>query len=179
MYKKASAGISLICFLIIIIWLLQAAFRPAVLPLGAHMPALEYHSSKGVKHLAPDSSYSTIVVHFHSLCKYCKYQLNLFNENLNSFNDVKMIILTTEKNFLRSEKTKMWPELEIAQNVMWGEVDPDQFENRFGSRAVPYVFIFDQFGRLLSKIRGEAKLDKILKELNKTGGPERRVSGHN
>lgn len=143
------------------------------------MPALEYQSSNGVARLEPDGRRTTIVVHVHSNCRYCKFQLNLFNENIERFSNVKMIVLTIERNFLRSQKTSMWPELEIAQNVAWGEVDQEHFENRFGSLAVPSVFIFDRYGTLVSKIRGEAKLEKILKELDKTGGPEHRLSGHN
>lgn len=179
MLRRALAGIILFLFLSITAWLIYVALRPDVLPLGASMPALDYRSSNGHKTFAPDSSQSTMIVHFHSNCKYCKYQLTLFNENLERFSDSRLIFMTIEEDFLQKNEMNAWPILKTAQNVFWCEVDQKHFEDSFGSLAVPSIFIFDKFGTLVSKIRGEAKLEKISKELKKSGGPEHRVSGYN
>ena len=53
--------------------------------------------------LQPDSSSTTMIVYFNSNCKYCQYELKLFEDSLSMFNNTRIILLTTEEDFFTKE----------------------------------------------------------------------------
>ena len=178
MHKRILSGIFLMLFLSLTGWLIYAALRPEKLPVGSPMPALQYRTEKGLQYLSDDGPGNLILVHFHSQCGHCKYELELLDKNLPALSGTQIVLLTSEKDFFEKAKQAAWPHLATAKNVTWGMADKSAFADMFGSIATPVTFIFDQSDTLRAKIIGEAKLAKILIELKKTsGGPERRISG--
>lgn len=180
MLRKVIASFFLLLFLSLTGFLIYSALKPEILPIGSFMPELNYLTETGQKQLEPDSSLNTIIVYFHSKCDYCQYELNVFDEFLNKFINNRIILLTPEEDFFAKEKMNSWPSLVNSSKVFWGIVDKKEFSKTFGGKSFPTTFIFDNQGVLSSKLFGEAKLDKIVSELQKkTGGPEGRVSGAN
>ncbi len=132
------------------------------------LPEIVFRTETGFSEsLLVDSIRMTIVVYFHSDCEPCLSQLQLFNESPNVFNDIRVFLLTDERNFFANKKMHAWPNLMQANNFIWGIDEAEQLVERLGARVTPTIYIFDRTGRLLKKIVGEIKLEKLLNELRK------------
>lgn len=173
---KLLTGLFSLAFLTITGILIYSALQPEKLPIGAPMPKMKYLTKNGSQLLLADSARVTMVVYFHTSCKSCRSQLYTLNNNIEKFKKINMIMLTYEKDFLQQDKVNAWPNLAQAKNVTWGMASYNVIYEHFAPRMSPMTYIFDRTSLLTSKIRGEAKLGKIIKELKKTGGPERRFS---
>ena len=131
------------------------------------MPRLEYQTAKGTETLKIDSLRNTMLVYFHSDCKYCKYELGLLNDNLREFTNTRLTLLTPEANFFGQKKIQPWSNLMASPGVSWGIVDGSELKEKFGAKGFPTTFIFDHSGVLVAKVFGEAKLEKLVSELKK------------
>lgn len=174
---RVFAGLFLLAFLTITGLLIYGALQPEVLPVGAPMPEMRFRTESGEGILQPDSTRMTLVMYFHTECKYCRAQLRTFDENTEALEKTRMILLTHEKDFFEKRMLQAWPELAQATNTTWGIAGKDALLRHFAPRATPTSYIFDRAGALVAKISGEAKLDMFLNELKKNGGPERHFSG--
>ena len=180
MLRKIIAAFFLLIFLSLTGFLIFSALQPEKLPIGSAMPRLEYQTANSMETLKIDSLRNTMVVYFHSDCKYCKYELGLLNDNLREFTNTRLTLLTPEANFFAQKKMQPWSNLMASPGVSWGIVHGSEFKEKFGGKGYPSTYIFDDGGFLKTKIFGEAKLEKLVSELKKNpGGPERRVSGLN
>lgn len=178
MLRKMIASFFLLAFLSLTGFLIYSALQPERFPIGSALPRLEYQTANGTETLKTDSLQNTMVVYFHSECKYCQYELNVFNESLHKFLNTRIILLTPVANFFTESKMDSWPGLMNSSKVVWGIVNKKEFRETFGGKGFPSTYIFDTEGILKAKIFGEAKLEKLLSKLRKNpGGPERRVSG--
>jgi hypothetical protein len=151
----------MLIFVSLIVGLGIQLLKPDVLPLGSAMPEIEFYSCDSILRLKPDSTINTLVVYFHNKCKYCRYQLKLFNDHINDFKDLKLYLLTREKELFKNQEPKKWPALSGAKNVFWGIVDRNLFVSGFGSGLTPSLYFFDKDGMLYNKIRGEVRFEKI------------------
>ena len=179
LFKRLASASALLFFLLLTVWMIYLGMRPDRLSVGHPIPPLHYLTPEGDAQLRADGLLATMVLYFHSQCKYCQYELSVMNENLPSFAHTRLVLLSPETDFFAKGLMSKWPELSNATNTCWGIVDGKQFAESFGNRVFPSIFLFDQQGRLSSKLFGEVKLSKILFELKKSGGSERRVSGIN
>ena len=177
--KRIFTAIFMVVFLTLIGWLIFEATRPEILPLGSPTPELQYFDGTKFLLLKADSTHNTMVVLFHRECEHCQYQLKQFNNYLNNFRDTKIFLLTTEKKFFENNGLKQWSTLVHAKNIHWGIVNRNEFMKKFGGIIFPSIFLFNRSAKLFDKIRGEVKLQKILKSLRNLGGPEHQISGHN
>jgi peroxiredoxin len=116
------------------------------------------------------STQNTIIVLFERKCEHCQYQLKQFNAHLNEFDDTKIFLLTTEQDFFNKNYLDQFDILAQAENVNWGIIDKKQFKGIFGSMVLPSIFLFNKPGKLINKIRGEVRIEKIVTTLD---GPER------
>lgn len=174
MRKRVLAGVFLSSFFALTGWLIFVAFKAENFPLGSPLPALHYRTEAGRETLQSHDILKLMLVHFHSECEHCQYELELFDQNLPALSGTRIVLLTFEDDFFEKDKKQTWPSLADAANVTWGVVDKGEFVDRFGIGVTPAIFIFDKTDTLRSKIVGEAKLEKILSELKKIpGGPER------
>ena len=173
--KRIFSIIFLLIFGYLIGWLFVQALQPEVLPVGSSLPKFEYSDSIRKKTLMHIKSQNIILVLFNRGCEHCQYQLKQFNKNMDKFVDTQLILFTTEQNFFTKGYIEQFDILAQAENVNWGIVNKKEFKSKFGSMVLPSIFLFDKSGKLINKIRGEVKIDKIIENL---GGPERQVSGY-
>lgn len=168
MPKRILAGTFLMLFLTLIGGLFYNALKLNRLSLGRVLPDIVFRTTTGFnERLQVDSTRMTLVVYFHSDCEPCLTQLNLFNEAADVFNDVRILLLTDEKDFFATPKMHKWPNLMTARKFIWGIDETEQIVERFGARVTPTFYIFDKVGMLKTRIVGEASLEKLLKELKK------------
>ena len=172
--KKIFSTIFMLIFVFLIGWLFMQALKPEVLPVGSFMPEIKYFDATGTHILKADSIQNILVVLFSRNCEHCQYQLKQINTNLNKLANTQLFLLTTEQDFFKTDYLEQFKILTRAENVHWGIVNKKQFKENFGSMVLPSIFLFDKPGKLINKIRGEVRIEKIITML---GGPERRVSG--
>ena len=181
MLKKMLASLFLLLFLSLTGFLIHSSLQPQKLPVGALMPALQYQAVDGsIQTLEIDSLRSSMMIYFHSDCKYCKYELGLLNKNISLFTNTRLTLLTPETDFFELKKMRSWPKLVNSSVLSWGLVDGEEFKEKLGGKGFPSTYIFDNEGLLKTKTFGKSRLEKLLSELKKNpGGPELQVSGHN
>jgi thioredoxin-related protein len=172
--KRIFSTIFILIFVFLIGWLFMRALKPDVLPIGSSLPELEYNDSTEIKILKHANNLYTIIVIFNRSCEHCQYQLKQFNKNMDKFVDTQLFLFTTEQSFFTKEYIEQFDILAQAENVNWGIVNKKQFKKKFGSMVLPTIFLFNKPGKLINKIRGEVRIEKILEKL---GGPERQASG--
>ncbi len=146
-------------------WLVIEASAPEVLPEGSLMPGIKYTDKKGTGVLMPDSIKRTMVIYFSSGCTHCKYELGEINKNIGKFASINIYLFTTEKDFFKKTEVKRWDVLYKTNNVCFGIIDKNEYENKFGSMVTPSIFIFNAQGKLEKKIIGEMKIEILLKDL--------------
>ena len=168
--KRIFSTIFILIFVFLIGWLFMQSLKPEALPVGSLMPDLDYQDTTGTYILKNDSTQNTIIVLFERNCEHCQYQLNQFNEHLNKFVNTRLVLLTTEQDFFNENYLEQFEILTQAENVHWGIVNKKQFKKKFGSMVLPTIFLFNKPGKLINKIRGEVRIEKIVTTLD---GPER------
>ena len=161
------AGLFLLAFLTRTGLLIYGALQSEILPLGAPMPAMAFQTESDERILQPDSTRMTLVMYFHTNCKYCRAQLRTFDKNIAALENARMILLTHENDFFERKRMRAWPRLAQAANITWGIANKDALHEHFAPRVTPTMYIFDKTGLLCTKIRGETKLEKVLTELQK------------
>jgi hypothetical protein len=129
----------------------------------------------GTSKIIADSGKATVIVWFHPDCEHCIYQLDIINYNLSLFNETKFYFLTDEIIFPQKRHLGKWTTLTSANNVQFGIIRLDIFKKYFGSVVKPSTFIFDQRGKLINKILGEVKIQKLLELTNTILVPEQKA----
>jgi len=171
--KKLALTLFILFFISIIGWLFLEASKPDVLPIGSHIPEIEFKTQTGSVHLQPDYTHNIMVVSFHQQCEHCVYQLSQLNRNITKFQNLKIVLLTFEQHYFKTNDIYNYNLLAVSENVSWGVIDKSQFKKYFGRLVIPSIFIFDSSGMLYKKIHGEIKIESLLKSIKNLSGPER------
>ena len=150
---------------VIIGWLFLQARKPEALPIGSLMPNIGFITSNSSDSLGWDGIHKTIVVIFSPDCDHCKFQLKRFDNNIEELTNVRIFLLTTDEDFFSGNDIHLWPALESSSNVKWGIVKRGEIKQNFGRLALPSIFLFDENGALLYKIKGEVMLRVVLDKL--------------
>lgn len=160
---------SLIIIFTLIFLLLHLSFITAkdeVLAIGSSLPTISFIDSMGNTKKLKKEEVLSVIIYFDLECEHCLYQLNIFNEGFDRFCDTKMFFLTNDKYLFQESKLKQWERLIVSENVTFGIININEFGSGFGKLVLPSVFIFNTMGKLVKKIYGEVKLDKLLKEIS-------------
>jgi hypothetical protein len=152
-------GILLILFMS---WLIFNGLKPPVLPIGSLMPKLGIETCAGVDTLRCTPGRPVLVMLFSTRCPHCVYQLDMFEKRYAEMASFDLYLLTLEKDFRLCEDVKRWKNLTKINGVTWARIENEEFKCHFGIDISPLLFAFDSCGRLVHKIRGEAKMEKIL-----------------
>lgn len=165
MKKKVLAISFIIIFAFAVVLLIVAGNRPAILPLGSDLPNIEYSDSATVKTVTADSLKNILIIFFKKECPHCEYELELLNNNTDKIKNVKLYLLTTEKDIFTSGFTNKFSALKKLPYTTFGIVNKEEYKNKFGVMVTPALYFFNKAGKLTAKLKGETKLERILKEL--------------
>jgi len=61
--------------------------------------------------------------------------------------------------------TDKYPALKKADSIKFGVVKKEDYKNNFGTMVTPALYFFNTKGMLTVKIKGEAKIERILQEI--------------
>ena len=70
-----------------------------------------------------------------------------------------------EKDFFKKRAFEKWSNLYKNEDITFGIVQKSKYENKFGSMITPSIYIFNSSNKLKRKIRGEIKIESLLKDL--------------
>ena len=146
-------------------WLIIEASGPEVLPEGSVIPIIKFTVKNSIEVLKPDSTKKTMVIFFNSKCSHCKYELSELNNNIEKFENVRICFFTIEKDFFQKPIVERWKNLYTAPNVSFGIVNKSSYENKFGSMVTPSIFLFSTSSKLIKKIDGEMKIERLVEDL--------------
>ncbi len=153
--------------------------KPETLPIGSKLPIINCLTLGGNKTISADSLNKTLVMFFSKDCPHCKYELTVLNENIEKITGTKIYIITTDKDYLQSEYIKEYKNLLENASVTIGIVNKEEYHKKFGTLITPSLYFFDKVAKLIAKIKGETKIERILKELRVSDGAQHRDSGTN
>lgn len=126
-----------------------------------------------------DSTQATVIVWFHPECELCCYQLDVINRNINRFYDIRLLLLTDEKELFNKKFIMKWPGLLESSSVKFGIIEKSKFVETFGPVLTPSLFFINHRGILKEKLFGEVKFEKIIKMIEKYLVPDQKRSGFN
>ncbi len=162
MVKKFVAFVFLAAVVLVGSWVVAAASRRKVLPLGSAAPSFAFATARGPATFRPSPRGRTLLILFHSRCAHCTYEFDTLEPHLDRLAGTELLLLTTEDSVNMAAIEKLWPRLERSEHVTWGTVDRDVFAHHFGAVMTPALFLFDASGKLAGKWLGETKLEVLL-----------------
>jgi thiol-disulfide isomerase/thioredoxin len=112
-----------------------------------------------------DNEKPVLITYFHPECEYCQEQASLINQQLDSFSNYVLLMVS----YADSAVIKIFSEkysLAGYQNIVFLEDKDLIFKEIFGETAVPNSFIYNKQGKLVKQMKGEAKIEELLKYLN-------------
>jgi len=162
MVKKFVAFVFLAAVALVGSWVVAAASRREVLPLGSAAPSFAFATARGRATFRPSPRGRTLLILFHSRCAHCTYEFDTLDPNLDRLAGTVLLLLTTEDSLNMAAIERRWPRLVRSEQVTWGTVDRDVFAHHFGAVMTPALFLFDATGKLAGKWLGETKLEVLL-----------------
>ncbi len=171
MAKKSVAFVFLGAVVLAGSWVVAAASRPEVLPLGSAAPSFAFATARGQVTFRPSPRGPTLLILFHSRCTHCTYEFDTLDPQLDRLAVTELLLLTTEDSLNMAAIESRWPHLARSEQVTWGTVDRDVFAHHFGAVMTPALFLFDATGRLAGKWLGETKLEVLLEPGHMRDGP--------
>ena len=162
MMKKSVAFVFLAAVVLAGSWVVAAASRREVLPLGSAAPSFAFATAEGRATFHPSPRGRTLLILFHSKCTHCTYEFDTLEPQLDRLAGTELLMLTTEDSLNMAAIERRWPRLARSEQVTWGTVDRDVFAYHFGTVMTPALFLFDATGKLVGKWLGETKLELLL-----------------
>lgn len=128
--------------------------RSGFLPIKAGLFALD-----GGRFTIPTGK-PVVLILFNSTCEHCQYELSQINAEINSFNNIELVFLSSEP--IPAIKQSALP-FEGNRNVNFVKINPEDVFDNFGTVRYPTILIYGTNGRLIKEFKGETKVEAILK----------------
>lgn len=101
-----------------------------------------------------------VFILYNSTCEHCQYELSQINAEINSFNNIELVFLSSEP--IPAIKQSALP-FEGNRNVNFVKINPEDVFANFGTVRYPTILIYGTNGRLIKEFKGETKVEAILK----------------
>ena len=101
-----------------------------------------------------------VFILYNSTCEHCQYELSQINAEINSFNNIELVFLSSEP--IPAIKQSALP-FEGNRNVNFVKINPEDVFDNFGTVRYPTILIYGTNSRLIKEFKGETKVEAILK----------------
>ena len=101
-----------------------------------------------------------VFILYNSTCEHCQYELSQINAEINSFNNIELVFLSSEP--IPAIQQSALP-FEGNRNVNFVKINPEDVFANFGTVRYPTILIYGTNGRLIKEFKGETKVEAILK----------------
>ena len=118
-----------------------------------------------VLHLKKDIQ--TLFVYYNSECDFCNEETQMIKDNIEKFKDVQLVFISFEKK----EQINAFAEkykLTSYDNVHFLCDSKVTFATTFDVKSLPCLVLYDKDQKLIEKIKGQTKIETILKKLRIT-----------
>ena len=142
-------------------WLFVEGLSPGGLNVGSKLPEISYIDINGKEQSITGGGMKTIVVYFSPVCDHCDYQLKELEKNIKRLRNVRIFLFTSYNEFLEYEGMNKYPDLRDMDDVVFGYVDNDEYESKFGSNVTPTTYTTDENGEVTGRFKGRTKFIDI------------------
>lgn len=165
-------------FIGVIILAVTFGIADETLPVGSNLPKIKYTDFVDTS-LITSKGKPIMIMYFKPDCLHCEYELEAMNKSYKKLNMADIYLLTAEKKYIKNVLSKKWKSLSNSPFLKFGFVENEEYKQKLGITAAPAFYFFNSDEKLINKIVGELKFEKILEEIEKSGGSKHRVSGLN
>lgn len=107
---------------------------------------------------------SKLFIYYNSECDFCNEEAKMIKENITQFINTQIIFISFEA----TEKIKQFAtthQLDSYDNVHFLCDSKITFATTFDVKSMPCLVLYDKNNNLIEKIKGQTKVDTILKKL--------------
>lgn len=131
------------------------------------IPPFQYQKLDGLqfsnKNLNPNIA--TIFLYFNSECEHCQSEAQMIKENIEKFKPFQLVFISFEKpKKIKSFATQY--HLLDYDNIHFIYDSKVTFSNTFDVKSLPCIVLYNKNQQLIEKIKGQTKVENILKKLN-------------
>jgi hypothetical protein len=142
-------------------WLFVEGLTPEGLKMGDMLPEINYRDHYGDKKYTHVPGRKNLLVYFSPDCGHCDYQLQEIENNIERLNGVRIFLFTSYNELLEYEGMNKYPDLTDMDDVVFGFVDNDEYEAKFGSNVTPTTYTTDENGEVTGRFKGRTKFIDI------------------
>lgn len=102
-----------------------------------------------------------IVLYFKTSCQYCIDEINEISENIEKFNQVELILVSSEP---QEKITEFASDFETDKLSFFYD-KTGKFKNEFNVKSYPAIFIFSKNKKLIKQFKGAVPVDKIYSKI--------------
>ncbi len=131
------------------------------------IPKFSYKTIAGLPFEKKDlkENIPTIFLYFNSECEHCKSEAIQIQQNIEKFADIQLVFISFEepKKIISFAKQYKLIGYDTVTFLCDSKVS---FATTFDVKSLPTVVIYDENKKLIEKIKGEVKIENILKKIN-------------
>lgn len=108
-----------------------------------------------------------LFIYFNSECEYCNEETQMIKENMEKLKDFQLVFISFEKSdLIKAFATKY--QLTTYDNVHFLSDTKASFATTFDVKSLPYLVLYDKNQNLIEKIKGQTKVETLVKKLRIT-----------
>jgi peroxiredoxin len=107
----------------------------------------------------------TVFIYYNSECEFCNEEAQMIKENIAKFANFQLIFISFEKvAFIKVFAAKY--QLTTYDNIAFLCDSKASFSTTFDVKSLPCLVLYDKNNRLIEKVKGQTKINKIISLLN-------------
>lgn len=169
-YLKIILPIAIISFLVIMGYKVvdKINYKKQVAENIKQMPVFSYFDLDGnvfTKDNLPKNT-PVLFVYFNSECDFCNHEAEMIQQNLEKLEDIQIVLISFEKMDRIKEFAQKYSLLQ-HDNINFIADSKATFATTFDVKSLPCLVLYDKDRNLIEKIKGQVKIETVLKKFNK------------
>lgn len=132
------------------------------------MPVFSYFDLDGnvfTKDNLPKNT-PVLFVYFNSECDFCNHEAEMIQQNFEKLEDIQIVFISFEKMDRIKEFAQKYSLLQ-HDNINFIADSKATFATTFDVKSLPCLVLYDKDRNLIEKIKGQVKIETVLKKFNK------------
>jgi peroxiredoxin len=129
------------------------------------LPVFEYKNIKGdlFSNKNLKTSTSKLFIYYNSECDFCNEEAKMIKENIEELKHIQIIFISYEPSN-RIEQFSKKNKLDIYENITFLCDSNGSFATTFDVKSMPCLVLYDKNNNLIEKIKGQVKIETVLKK---------------
>ena len=131
------------------------------------IPKFEYQDIKGGNFTNENlkENTATLFIYYNSECDYCNEETKMIKQNIGKLTEFQLCFISFEKPE-QIKKFAIKYQLNTYDNIHFLCDSKVTFATTFDVKSLPCLVLYDKNKKLIEKIKGQVKVETILKKLN-------------